>query len=108
MLSTRFTLKKVDLEQNSEETPEEALHTTPPTTLNSVDRDDGTNVTNDGQRRQAKGDDDAEQPMQETLQSGSSMICKDKVDHEVKCLDVWLHSKIFARVAQNPLLKGAK
>ena len=36
-------------------------------------------------KQQAKGDDDAEQPMQETLQSGSSMICEDKVDHEVKC-----------------------
>ena len=45
-----------------------------------------TDVTNDGQRRQATGDDDAEQPMQETLQSGSSMICKDKVNHEVKTL----------------------
>ena len=44
-----------------------------------------TNVTNDGQRRQAKGGDDAEQPMQETLQSDNSMVCKDKADHEVKC-----------------------
>jgi hypothetical protein len=42
------------------------------------------NVTNDGQRRQAKGDDDAEQPMQATLQNGNSMIYKDKANHEVK------------------------
>ena len=45
-----------------------------------------TSVTVNGQWRQVKGDDDAEQPMQETLRSGSSMISKDKVDHEVKSL----------------------